>query len=225
MCTVQLLCNLHLHLSVVCLLCLRSIPVVPVGYILFISLMPPSFNQSSSQVPWAVTANVAFKNSGAVFDCRFPKTGGGEDIDFCLRASPGGLVAVPEVSGRGGGEDIDFCLRALPGGLVAVPEVSGRSRREDFDLSCHRASPGGLVVPSSRGEWARPEGEDIDFCLRASPGGLVAVPEVSGRGRREDIDFCLRALPCGLVADAQSHQPGSHACKAPMYYRVNRDRS
>lgn len=49
------------------------------------------------QVPWAVTANVAFKNPTIEFDTRFPKTGGGEDIDFCLRVAPEGLVSVPEV--------------------------------------------------------------------------------------------------------------------------------
>ena len=49
-----------------------------------------------SRVPWSVTANVAFRNTTERFDLRFPKTGGGEDIDFCLRASPGGLLSVPE---------------------------------------------------------------------------------------------------------------------------------
>ena len=53
----------------------------------------------SLQVPWAVTANMAIRNLGGVeFDLRFPKTGGGEDIVFCLRvAGLQRLVAVPEV--------------------------------------------------------------------------------------------------------------------------------
>ncbi|GAX81556.1 hypothetical protein CEUSTIGMA_g8984.t1 [Chlamydomonas eustigma] len=50
------------------------------------------------KVAWAVTANVAFKNSTNKFDLRFPKTGGGEDIDFCLRASPEGLMCVPKAA-------------------------------------------------------------------------------------------------------------------------------
>lgn len=49
-------------------------------------------------LPWAVTANVAFANTTALFhDTRFPKTGGGEDIDFCLQAAGGALVPVPQV--------------------------------------------------------------------------------------------------------------------------------
>ncbi|KIY69659.1 glycosyltransferase family 2 protein [Cylindrobasidium torrendii FP15055 ss-10] len=39
-------------------------------------------------VPWGVTANLIFRrNKGArvLFDTSFPKTGGGEDIDFCAR--------------------------------------------------------------------------------------------------------------------------------------------
>ena len=49
------------------------------------------------QLPWAVTANMAVRNTAARFDGRFPRTGGGEDIDFCLKACPGKLLAVPQV--------------------------------------------------------------------------------------------------------------------------------
>lgn len=40
-----------------------------------------------TDMPWGVTANlIARRNDdGVVFDPRFPKTGGGEDIDFCRR--------------------------------------------------------------------------------------------------------------------------------------------
>jgi hypothetical protein len=48
-------------------------------------------------MPWAVTANVAVVNTAALFDLRFPKTGGGEDIDYCLRVTGGRLVPVPQV--------------------------------------------------------------------------------------------------------------------------------
>lgn len=38
------------------------------------------------RLPWAVTANVAFKNTGRVhFKPEFLKTGGGEDVDACLQ--------------------------------------------------------------------------------------------------------------------------------------------
>ena len=35
-------------------------------------------------VPWAVTANMAVKYSNVRFRELFPKTGGGEDVDFCV---------------------------------------------------------------------------------------------------------------------------------------------
>ena len=37
-------------------------------------------------IPWAVTASLAFKNTGLVFfSPAFLKTGGGEDVDACLQ--------------------------------------------------------------------------------------------------------------------------------------------
>ncbi|CAG8496001.1 15727_t:CDS:2 [Acaulospora morrowiae] len=38
-------------------------------------------------LPWGVTANLLARryNDGVLFDSTFPKTGGGEDIDFCLK--------------------------------------------------------------------------------------------------------------------------------------------
>ncbi|KAJ3777051.1 NAD-dependent epimerase/dehydratase [Lentinula raphanica] len=40
-----------------------------------------------TDVPWGVTANIIARRNrdGVKFDLRFPKTGGGEDIDFCIR--------------------------------------------------------------------------------------------------------------------------------------------
>lgn len=49
-------------------------------------------------MPWAVTANMAVRATGVRFGSGFPRTGGGEDIDFCLRAAPCGMVAVPQVT-------------------------------------------------------------------------------------------------------------------------------
>ncbi|GJE84814.1 NAD-dependent epimerase/dehydratase [Phanerochaete sordida] len=60
-----------------------------------------------TDVPWGVTANLAARRDvpdGVVYDLRFPKTGGGEDIDYCRRkraystAHGGtGFVAAPDV--------------------------------------------------------------------------------------------------------------------------------
>ncbi|KXZ46233.1 hypothetical protein GPECTOR_45g103 [Gonium pectorale] len=54
----------------------------------------------SRYLPWAVTANLAVRNTAQRFNERFPRTGGGEDIDFCLRACPGWLLAVPQAACR-----------------------------------------------------------------------------------------------------------------------------
>lgn len=51
-------------------------------------------------IPWAVTANMAVVNTPTLFDLRFPKTGGGEDIDYCLKVTGGKMVPVPQVGGR-----------------------------------------------------------------------------------------------------------------------------
>ena len=50
--------------------------------------------------PWGVTANLCVAkwatNNSIWFDNRFPKTGGGEDVDFCFRLKKrGALVSVP----------------------------------------------------------------------------------------------------------------------------------
>jgi len=49
------------------------------------------------EIPWAVTANMAVVNTDKQFDLRFPKTGGGEDIDYCLQVAGGRMMPVPQV--------------------------------------------------------------------------------------------------------------------------------
>ena len=52
--------------------------------------------------PWGVTANICVKsrtNNSIWFSDRYPKSGGGEDVEFCLRLKQGeqnNIVAVPE---------------------------------------------------------------------------------------------------------------------------------
>ena len=63
--------------------------------------------------PWGVTANLCVKNpertgGGVYFDMRYPKTGGGEDVSFCLtlkdlhaygpRRQHPAIIAVPEAA-------------------------------------------------------------------------------------------------------------------------------
>lgn len=45
-----------------------------------------------------MTANLAVVNTPSEFDLRFPQTGGGEDIDFCLRVTGGRMLPMPQVS-------------------------------------------------------------------------------------------------------------------------------
>ena len=50
-----------------------------------------------SIVPWGITANLLVKRlSCQLFDCRFIKTGGGEDIHFCLQLKKNSLKTVPK---------------------------------------------------------------------------------------------------------------------------------
>ncbi|KAG8888581.1 hypothetical protein FRB98_007345 [Tulasnella sp. 332] len=63
--------------------------------------------QDHTDLPWGVTANLIARrniNDGVFYDPIFPKTGGGEDIDFCLkkrqgrmRQGGGGFHAAPDV--------------------------------------------------------------------------------------------------------------------------------
>lgn len=65
------------------------------------SLPPGTFREDL--MPWGVTANLLVRRAqdGVWFDGSFPKTGGGEDIDFCLRKcralARDGLVAAPDL--------------------------------------------------------------------------------------------------------------------------------
>lgn len=48
-------------------------------------------------VPWAVTANVLFRRNPMIrFDAAFPRTGGGEDIDYAMQVTDGRLIPVPD---------------------------------------------------------------------------------------------------------------------------------
>lgn len=63
---------------------------------------------------WGVTANILFRRLTLRFDVAYAKTGGGEDVDYCLRAmksTEGKLKALPEAQVRH-----DF----WPGGLSAL---------------------------------------------------------------------------------------------------------
>eukprot|EP00049_Salpingoeca_infusionum_P004154 m.75240 g.75240 ORF g.75240 m.75240 type:complete len:1008 (-) comp12441_c0_seq1:274-3297(-) len=59
--------------------------------------LPSKRNWGQQHVPWAVTANVLFRRDPTVeFNPQYPRTGGGEDIDYALLVTEGRLFAVPD---------------------------------------------------------------------------------------------------------------------------------
>eukprot|EP01118_Nematostelium_gracile_P016497 TRINITY_DN6845_c0_g2_i1.p1 TRINITY_DN6845_c0_g2~~TRINITY_DN6845_c0_g2_i1.p1 ORF type:complete len:246 (+),score=46.41 TRINITY_DN6845_c0_g2_i1:46-783(+) len=48
------------------------------------------------KIPWGVTANLLVRRSNHYFDSEFIKTGGGEDIDYCLQLKKFPLLACPD---------------------------------------------------------------------------------------------------------------------------------
>ena len=107
--------------------------------------------------PWGVTANICVpaRMNPVSFDRRFPKTGGGEDVDFCIRSQQhfGKCVAVPgacvlhpywdqplkQISGWADGDVL--CLETLPlstfratPNWIEIAFVSTLLRRPDLTL-------------------------------------------------------------------------------------------
>jgi hypothetical protein len=53
--------------------------------------------ETCDTIPWSVTANMMTRRCAERYDLAFPKTGGGEDIDYWLRVGSGApLVSVPD---------------------------------------------------------------------------------------------------------------------------------
>ena len=84
------------------------------------------YDQGHTHVPWAVTANCAFRKTALRFREGFPKTG-----MLCQQLQRTGRPVSPRSPptedwlAAGGGEDVDFCLQvASHRGLLAVPEAS-----------------------------------------------------------------------------------------------------
>jgi hypothetical protein len=104
-------------------------------------------------VAWAVTASVAARNNPFRFDTRFPRTGGGEDIDWCLRLWQGdGARVVPG-----------------PGGWGQLPAVMPAGMLE------HQRSTSGNALQ----QFPHPDSAPVsDTSTGTSAQGLVAVPEV-----------------------------------------------
>lgn len=146
-----------------------------------------------SQVPWAVTANMACRNTAVRFDVRFPKTGGGEDVDFCIRllsqhrleqlqqqqqqwhsrtpSSPPGPAAVPKASATG---QSTACRRHAA--CATRPTEQGGS---SGCLPCSTLNPGGAGCGGKAGLAAQSGAAgNLPGDLPADHAGMLSVPEV-----------------------------------------------
>jgi len=107
-----------------------------------------------------VTANVAYRWTPQRFDRAFPRCGGGEDIDFALRAAPQSLVAVPAAA---------VTHPLWPGGAAAAASRFARWAAGDgalidlFPRFAYRAAPSaldlvllGLALAAAAAAWRGP---------------------------------------------------------------------
>jgi glycosyltransferase involved in cell wall biosynthesis len=79
---------------------LPKYPITQFGAAVHLSDISYFWDIASKRVdaPWGVTANIVVRNSPLRFDPDFIKTGGGEDIDYCLQLKKWPLLCVPEAS-------------------------------------------------------------------------------------------------------------------------------
>ncbi|KAF6751763.1 NAD-dependent epimerase/dehydratase [Ephemerocybe angulata] len=99
-----------------------------------------------TDLPWGVTANLIFrrKNDGVEFDLRYPKTGGGEDIDFCMLKREASIKS-------GGGQ-----LEPAPKVIVTHPWWS-EGKRSYWRFYMWSIGDGALVKrfpEATYGDWA-----------------------------------------------------------------------
>lgn len=134
-------------------------------------------------LPWGVTANLIARRNpdGVEFDLIFPKTGGGEDIDFC-RKKRDWMVAK---SGRGS-------FRAA--GAVVVTHPWWNNGRPSFWRFYGWAKGDGALVklyPQFRyRDFAPSSGETFLFCLLGFLFGLLVPLHSTRRGERVSLPLC-----------------------------------
>jgi LPS sulfotransferase NodH len=136
--------------------------------------------------PWGVTANLCVRSRGSKtrFSLRYPRTGGGEDVDYCIRVSGsrGKLVSVPaatvqhpfwsdpsrQVRGWASGDVL--CLDALPHAVFwTLPNWV------EMVLFCLLASAGAWYAGDDKSVLLVKAGSALDWLLRAL---LVLVVEI-----------------------------------------------
>jgi len=120
--------------------------------------------------PWGVTANICVRarDSRLRFDLRYPKHGGGEDLDFCARARKHGpIVSVP-----GARADHPWWSN---GTLAAVNHILGWAEGEVLCV--------GKTHMQEHVFWTMPNGVEITFLL-----SLIVLP-LQG----VSIPYCIRS--------------------------------
>jgi hypothetical protein len=140
-------------------------------------------------LPWGVTANLIVRRNadGVDFDLIFPKTGGGEDIDFCRRKRDW-MVAKNGKGGEG--------FHAAPAAAVTHPWWNN-GQPSFWRFYGWGKGDGALVklYPQFRyWDFAPSSGETLLFCLLAFFFGLLAPLDSIHSGE------CVTLSLCGAIA-------------------------
>lgn len=151
-----------------------------------------------TDLPWGVTANliVRRRNDGVQFDLSFPKTGGGEDIDYCLKKRELSLA------GGGGG------FYAAPRVLVTHPWWSdGKRSYKRFYLWAK--GDGGLIRKYPTLTYTDFSPNSAESLMLA--GGVIivgyAIFSLVGdpSTMRHGVHACISVLAAHIVHDAYRH--------------------
>uniref|UniRef100_D8Q052 Glycosyltransferase family 2 protein n=1 Tax=Schizophyllum commune (strain H4-8 / FGSC 9210) TaxID=578458 RepID=D8Q052_SCHCM len=142
--------------------------------------------QIDTDVPWGVTANLIARRAddGVLYDLVFPKTGGGEDIDFCLQKTAHSLAK--------GGE----AFYAAPDAIVTHPWWHD-GKRSYWRFYMWSVGDGALMRMYPKHSY-RDYAPNAAECLLACTGSLLAGAALL---RMDIVRFALTALPSVVLAN------------------------
>ncbi|KAL1711089.1 glycosyltransferase family 2 protein [Schizophyllum commune] len=142
--------------------------------------------QIDRDVPWGVTANLIARRAddGVLYDLVFPKTGGGEDIDFCLQKTAHSLAK--------GGE----AFYAAPDAIVTHPwwHDGKRSYWRFYMWSVGDGALMRMYPQHSYRDYAPNAAESILTCAGSLLAGAALL-------RLDIVRFALTALPSIVLAN------------------------
>lgn len=144
-----------------------------------------------TDIPWGVTANliVRRRDDGVVFDLRYPKTGGGEDIDFCR------LKRAAFLQEEGGG-----CFEPAPNVVVEHPWWN-EGKRSYWRFYMWSFGDGALVTrfpELTYRDWTVNTPEALVACFIVGL-GCVLCPSSSTSFTEKGIRFAMAALSIVLA--------------------------